>query len=241
MIRLTTDDPQGNFQRLHNMTVIKDGEVFLKIGEGDISLVDYCKNECKEKCGIELDGNAETFGDSMDCDCIVAAFYGMAIGHAELRSHLKDYEDLNEKLPEIVCLCGSTKFFKTFDEQNFKLTLEGKIVLSIGCNTKSDEGLKLTSEDKIRLDELHKRKIDLCNYILVLNVDGYIGDSTKSEIAYAERIGKPVKYLFRNEYKNEDKKCQCWKCELSKTCPYKDKYQRLPRTAPGALGLCKKL
>ncbi|GEM_PF-2252167 len=109
---------------------------------------------------------------------------------------LAKYEDLDEKLPEIVCLCGSTRFFKTFDEQNFKLTLEGKIVLSIGCNTKSDEGLKLTSEDKIRLDELHKRKIDLCNYILVLNVDGYIGDSTKSEIAYAERIGKPVKYLY---------------------------------------------
>lgn len=94
-----------------------------------------------------------------------------------------------KRSPEIVCLCGSTRFYKTFDEQNFKLTLEGKIVLSIGCNTKSDEGLKLTPEDKMRLDELHKRKIDLCDWVLVLNVDGYIGDSTKSEIAYAKRIG----------------------------------------------------
>lgn len=108
---------------------------------------------------------------------------------------LAKYEDLEEKLPEIVCLCGSTRFFKTFDEQDFRLTLEGKIVLSIGCNTKSDEGLKLTAEDKIRLDELHKRKIDLCDYVLVLNVDGYIGDSTRSEIVYAEKIGKPIKYL----------------------------------------------
>ena len=44
-----------------------------------------------------------------------------------------------------------------------------------------------------------------------------------------------------SEYKNEDKKCECWKCELADKCQYKDKYQRLPRTSPGALGLCKKL
>lgn len=101
----------------------------------------------------------------------------------------------NKELPMIVCLCGSTRFFKTFDEQNFRLTLEGYIVLSIGCNTKSDDGLKLTAEDKLRLDELHKRKIDLCNWVLVLDVDGYIGESTRSEIDYANRLGKPVKYL----------------------------------------------
>lgn len=100
------------------------------------------------------------------------------------------------EFPEIVCLCGSTRFYKTFDEQNFKLTLEGKIILSIGCNTKSDEGLNLTDEDKVRLDELHKRKIDLCDSILVLNVDGYIGRSTKEEIEYAKIINKPIKYLF---------------------------------------------
>jgi hypothetical protein len=42
-------------------------------------------------------------------------------------------------------------------------------------------------------------------------------------------------------YKNEDQRCECWKCELASTCPYKDKYQRHPRTVRGALGLCKKL
>ena len=42
-------------------------------------------------------------------------------------------------------------------------------------------------------------------------------------------------------YKNEYGKCECWKCELQDTCPYKDKYQRLPRTSRGSLGLCKKL
>ena len=97
--------------------------------------------------------------------------------------------------PEIVCLCGSSRFFKAFDDANFKLSLEGRIVLSIGCNTKSGDGLKLTSDDKTRLDELHKRKIDLCDRVLVLNVGGYIGDSTRSEIAYAEAHGKPIDYL----------------------------------------------
>lgn len=109
--------------------------------------------------------------------------------------HWPGFENNGHRRPEIVCLCGSTRFFRTFDEQNFRLTLEGKIVLSVGCNTKSDEGLKLTAEDKVRLDELHKRKIDMCDSVLVLNVGGYIGDSTRSEIEYAERIGKPVKYL----------------------------------------------
>jgi hypothetical protein len=116
--------------------------------------------------------------------CIMEAF-----------ERLAQYEDAGQDRPEIVCLCGSTRFFKTFDEWNFILTLEGKIVLSIGCNTKSDEGLKLTADDKVKLDELHKRKIDLCDTVFVLNVDGYIGDSTRSEIEYAEQIGKLVKYL----------------------------------------------
>jgi hypothetical protein len=88
---------------------------------------------------------------------------------------IKDAYSIETTRPEIICLCGSTRFFKTFDEQNFKLTLAGKIVLSVGCNTKSDEGLKLTTDDKVRLDELHKRKIDMCDNVLVLNVGGYIG------------------------------------------------------------------
>ena len=101
--------------------------------------------------------------------------------------------------PEIVCLCGSTRFYQEFDRQNFRLTLEGKIVLSIGCNTKSDEGLCLTVDDKVRLDELHKRKIDLCDRVLVLNVGWYIGESTRSEIEYAKAHGKPVEYLEPTE------------------------------------------
>lgn len=101
--------------------------------------------------------------------------------------------------PKIVCLCGSTRFYELFDQMNYKFTLEDKIVLNIGCNTKSDEGLKLTADDKIRLDELHKRKIDLADEVFIINKDGYIGSSTRSEIEYALRLDKPITYLENNE------------------------------------------
>lgn len=102
-------------------------------------------------------------------------------------------------MPRIVCLCGSTRFWKTFQEINLRETRSGKIVLSIGAATGSDaEHLangSITFADKEMFDELHKRKIDLADEVLVLNVDGYIGDSTRSEIEYAEANGKPVRYL----------------------------------------------
>lgn len=104
--------------------------------------------------------------------------------------------------PEIVVLCGSTRFFDEFRRQNLRLTREGVIVLSIGCDTKSDGDLfgQVDVEAlKARLDELHKRKIDLADSVLVLNVGGYIGESTRSEIAYAERLGKPITYLVPAE------------------------------------------
>jgi len=81
--------------------------------------------------------------------------------------------------------------------------LAGKIVLSIGIDTKSDTDLllagELTPEDKERLDELHLRKIDLADEVLILNVDGYIGTSTKREIAYAQANGKVVRWLEKND------------------------------------------
>lgn len=106
-----------------------------------------------------------------------------------------------EGFPTVVCLCGSTRFTEAFRAANLRETLNGKIVLTVGCDTKSDlEAFSnLSSDDfarlKARLDELHKRKIDLASEILVLNVGGYIGESTLSEIQYAELHGKPVRYL----------------------------------------------
>jgi hypothetical protein len=104
--------------------------------------------------------------------------------------------------PPVVCLCGSTRFGDEFRQANLRLTLAGQIVLSIGCDTKSDADLTAAAslgDDpatvKTRLDDLHKRKIGLADYILVLNVGGYIGDSTRSEISYARALGRPVRYL----------------------------------------------
>ena len=45
------------------------------------------------------------------------------------------------------------------------------------------------------LDDMHKRKIDMADEIYVINVGGYVGDSTKSEINYAKQTGKKVNYL----------------------------------------------
>lgn len=98
--------------------------------------------------------------------------------------------------PKIVCLCGSTRFMEEFRRANLAETLDYNIVLSVGCDTKSiDFGPGI----KARLDELHKRKIDLADEILVLNVGGYIGESTRSEIEYAKRLGKPIRYWGPDE------------------------------------------
>jgi hypothetical protein len=49
------------------------------------------------------------------------------------------------------------------------------------------------------LDDMHKRKIDMADEIFVINVHGYIGESTRSEIEYAKRTGKTVRYLEQSE------------------------------------------
>ena len=102
----------------------------------------------------------------------------------------------------VVTLCGSTRFKDEFMETQKRLTLEGNIVISVGLFGHSgdaevwdgmDEGT--LSETKKMLDDMHKRKIDMADAIFVINVGGYIGVSTQSEIEYAEMHGKEVKYL----------------------------------------------
>jgi hypothetical protein len=99
--------------------------------------------------------------------------------------------------PKIVCLCGSTRFMEVFFEAGWRETLAGKIVLSVGvCKHAAHHGAEALGEDVVkRLDDLHKRKIDLADEVLVLNVGGYIGDSTRSEIEYATRNNKPIRWL----------------------------------------------
>ncbi len=97
------------------------------------------------------------------------------------------------KRPEVVCLCGSTRFRAEFTRVNAELSAAGSIVLAPGVF--AHDGDPMTEAEKVALDELHKRKIDLADRVLVINVDGYIGSSTRSEIDYALARGKPVDYL----------------------------------------------
>lgn len=97
--------------------------------------------------------------------------------------------------PRIVCLCGSTRFSDAFQAANLSETLAGNIILTIGCDMKSDAALGLPQDTKAKLDELHLRKIDLADEVLILNVEGYIGESTRRELNYARERGKAVRFL----------------------------------------------
>lgn len=131
---------------------------------------------------------------------------------------------------KVITLCGSTKFKDEFMKVEKKLTLDGNIVISVGLFGHSgdqevwdgmDEGT--LSKTKKMLDDMHKRKIDMADEIFVINVGGYIGESTKSEIEYAKRHNKKVNYLdnYINHYIEKEtlkdilnkipceKNCQC--------------------------------
>lgn len=110
----------------------------------------------------------------------------------------------------VITLCGSTRFKAAFMEAQKRLSLEGNIVISVGlfghagdCEVWEgmDEGT--FSKTKEMLDDMHKRKIDMADSIYVINVNGYIGESTKSEIAYAKAHGKGVRYLVEKEIEPE--------------------------------------
>lgn len=104
--------------------------------------------------------------------------------------------------PEVVCLCGSTRFKDEYLSEQERLTMEGKIFLTVGLFGHSDD-VDFSDDEKQMLDELHKRKIDRSDRVHVIDVDGYIGDSTQSEIEYAERNGIPVTYYSETAVETE--------------------------------------
>ena len=95
----------------------------------------------------------------------------------------------------VITLCGSTRFKDQFLEAQKRLTLEGNIVISVGLFGHSGDDEVLTEGTKEMLDDMHKRKIDMADEIFVINVGGYIGSSTRSEIEYAKSHGKGIRYL----------------------------------------------
>jgi hypothetical protein len=99
---------------------------------------------------------------------------------------------------KVITLCGSTRFMDDFIVVQKKLTLEGNIVISVGLFGHSGDNEVWAKGIKEMLDDMHKRKIDMADEIFVINVGGYIGNSTRSEIEYAHKTNKPVKYLVQS-------------------------------------------
>lgn len=95
---------------------------------------------------------------------------------------------------KIITLCGSTRFKAEFVEVQKQLTLLGNIVISVGLFGHSGDNEVWAEGTKEMLDDMHRHKIAMADEIYVIDVDGYIGESTKSEIAYAASLGLPIRY-----------------------------------------------
>lgn len=105
--------------------------------------------------------------------------------------------NFNHERRKIICYCGSLRVaLEAFKKAEYQSVIDGNIALLPCCmfvDIQREYGAE--SDYKIKADDLHKRKIDICDEVHVLNVNGYIGESTRSEIDYAVKIGKPVTYL----------------------------------------------
>ena len=123
------------------------------------------------------------------------------LGHDSGDCH--EYHDLvrdfGGKRPRIMCLCGSTRFKDEINAANAKFTMDGYLVISLGMFGHTDmpdvDWTTNGSDLKQMLDDLHKRKIDLADEVFIVNVGGYIGESTRGEIEYAHSRGKEIRFL----------------------------------------------
>lgn len=94
----------------------------------------------------------------------------------------------------IITVCGSTRFKSEIEQVARDLTLQGHIVLT-PCVFHHQEEEEMSTETKIRLDNLHRQKINMSDAIFVVNLDGYIGESTYGEIDWAEKMKKEIYFL----------------------------------------------
>lgn len=105
----------------------------------------------------------------------------------------------------IITLCGSSRFIETFAVMAWLFEKEGSITL--GLHLLPPDYMKEKGHGDIdghlaeaegvaeHMDALHFKKIEISDSIYVINIDGYIGESTAREITYAESLGKPISYL----------------------------------------------
>jgi hypothetical protein len=125
------------------------------------------------------------------------------IRHARVRHAIAAWYRADR--PTLVCLCGSTRFWRTFQEAGLRETLAGRIVLSVGAASGTDDGhfgaLPRDEYDRVKamLDDLHLRKVELADEVLILDCPGedgrpYVGQSTARELAHARALGKRVRF-----------------------------------------------
>jgi hypothetical protein len=102
---------------------------------------------------------------------------------------------------KVITLCGSTEFEAEFAEVNQRLTMEGCVVISLGMFRVPElpdyDWTTDSAELRERLGGVHLQKIRMADEVFIVDPGGYVGESTRREIAYAESLGKPVRYLSR--------------------------------------------
>lgn len=97
---------------------------------------------------------------------------------------------------KIITVCGSLKFYKEMMEITEKMELEGNCMLVPIYNPSKTSKDDYTEEEAMMLDKMHKERIKISDAILVVNVNNYIGSSTKSEIEFAKSLNKEIIYYM---------------------------------------------
>jgi len=102
---------------------------------------------------------------------------------------------IKDPKPKIVCICGSTRYPEALEQAYLNEVMAGHIPLVFLGNSRKWHSNR---EVKTQLDAMYKHKIEMADEILVLNVDGYVGPSTASEVKHARWLGKKIRWLEPN-------------------------------------------
>jgi hypothetical protein len=153
-----------------------------------------------EKCLVRHCPNTADQGEFFGPVCRPCADAIKGSGQGPAAHRLLRSATLSLKMPTVVTLCGSTRFAPLFLEVGARETLAGKIVLSIAVSKHAPRdghgGEALGQDVADRLDALHRRKIDLSDEVLILNVCGYVGPSTQGEVLHAAATGKRLRWEY---------------------------------------------
>ena len=103
-----------------------------------------------------------------------------------------------------ITICGSLRFEDDVQYWHEQLAFAGHTIYCMVVLPSQKDGKKdwYTAEQKQTLDLLHLSKIQESDAIFVVDVDGYIGESTKREIEWAKMRRKYIYYMSRGDYQS---------------------------------------